>query len=185
MRAFIAFCGLASALMTNGQSTAAYERVEVVKVDSTITAAQLHANARRWFVDAFKDAKEVVQFDDPATNTIVGKGSFKYETTIFLANVGRQGHMRFTLEVACKNGRYRVKFSDFTHEALNGLGLIRADNDLCGDGPSYRNLNGDPTKFLTRVCNEEVWPQIHETEERLLASLRAAMTKTTTTTGDW
>lgn len=141
-------------------------------------------NAKRWFVDTFKDAKEVIQLEDAATNTIVGKGSFKYKPTINNSSQGRVGSMQFSVEVGCKDGRYRVRFYDFTHVAISGLGPIKADTLACGDGVSYRYVSGKPTKFLGRVCVEEVWPQIHATEAQLLESLSTAM-KSKAVSTDW
>ncbi len=155
----------------------AYERIAVVNVDSMRSSRDIYGAAQRWFVDTFRDADEVIQLRDTVMHTIVGKGSFRYEPTILNSSQGRLGVMRFTIEVGCREGRYRVRLYDFVHEAVSGLGPILADSLQCGDGVSYRMMNGKPTKFLGRVCIEEVWPQIHATETALLGSLKAAMDK--------
>lgn len=81
-------------------------------MDSTRTADQLYRSARRWFVDAFKDAEEVIQLEDDSARTIVGKGWFNYHD---------MGRIWFTVEVAAKAGRYRVRFYNFNHVGVGGL----------------------------------------------------------------
>lgn len=164
-----------------------YERIVVVKVDSSLTADELYPVAKRWFVDVFRDADEVIQIDDPQRHTIVGKGNFTFIASILVASAVRKGIMRFSVEVIVKNGRYRVRFYDYRHEGTHAyspylappldLGLIYNDQAYCThnynlkDNPSYK-----PSKHEVRVCMEEVWPQIAENESSLLSVLFKAMT---------
>jgi hypothetical protein len=80
-----------------------FERVEVVKVDSTRSAADLYRTAERWFVDTFKDAQEVIQLRDTVTHTIVGKGSMYSSAHCFGT---------YAVEVETRDGRYRVRVYD-------------------------------------------------------------------------
>lgn len=164
--------------MAQQTATVAYVRVELVTLDSSKAADQLYTTAKRWFVDTFKDSKAVIEFDDAATHTIVGNGSFTYEPTIFLGSGTRRGSMRYTIEVSCKDGRYRVKLSNYTHIATAGLGAILSDSTVCSGatGQGY-GTPGKPTAYLKRVCKEEALPMIQDNETKLLASLKAAMLK--------
>lgn len=171
-------------------TAAPYERVEVVKLsDTTRTADDLYKSAKRWFVDAFRDAEEVIQLDDPATRTIVGKGNFRFKASIFYGSAVREGTMRFSVEIIAKAGRYRVRFYDFMHEGsrsvsstgvapARNLGLIYNDRAYCTHSYNEKNKpNYWPTKHEEKVCVEEVWPQIHSYEVLMLASIKEAMEK--------
>lgn len=167
-----------------------YERVEVVKLsDTTRTADDLYKTAKRWFVDAFRDAEEVVQLDDPVTHTIVGKGNFRYKSTIFFGSAIRHGTMRFTVEIVAKAGRYRVRFYDYRHEGSLSvssqgvagpldLGSIYNDPTYCTHAYNKKNKpNYSPSNHEEKVCMEEVWPQIHDHEHIMLATIKEAMDK--------
>lgn len=104
MRQIITACALAIAI--TGVAQTPYTREKVVEVDTMTTAEVLRAKARKWFVDTFKDANEVIQMDDAATNIIVGKG---------WSPVGTKSGIHYTVEVACKQGRYRYRIYDVYH----------------------------------------------------------------------
>lgn len=140
-----------------------YERVEVVNVDSTLKAPELHARAKRWFVDA----RVTILIDDPEQHTVVGRGSFRYAPIIVVAGESRRGDMTFRVEVLCDDGRYKVILTDYDHDAKVSLGTIQADSAKCTE-----QLIGN---FKKRVCREEVFPRIRENETALLSSLKAAM----------
>lgn len=164
-----------------------YERVEVVEVEGK-SSDELYKAAKRWFVDAFKDASSVVQLDDPNAHTVVGKGNFRYKTYVHASSGMRKGTMRFSVEVSTKEGRYRVRFYDFVHEgsrlvtssgavasAIN-LGVILSGQDYCTGHYNRRNKpDYEPSKHEAKVCVEEVWPQIHTYEELMLGTMKAAM----------
>lgn len=97
---FAALAGLNLCTISYGQG---FERAEVVEVDST-SASELYRRAERWFVDAFKDAQEVVQLRDTVTKVLVGKG----------VDGNSWSQMTFSLEVACKDGRYKARLYDIT-----------------------------------------------------------------------
>lgn len=172
---------------TQADRNTPYERVEVVEVAGK-TSDELYKAAKRWFVDAFKDASSVVQMDDPASHTVVGKGNFRYKTYVHASSGMRKGTMRFSVEISTKEGRYRVRFYDFVHEgsrlvtssgavasAIN-LGVILSGQDYCTGHYNRKNKpDYEPSKHEAKVCVEEVWPQIHTYEELMLGTMRAAM----------
>ncbi len=89
-----------------------YERIKVVEVDTVTTAEVLRSTARKWFVDTFKDANEVIQMDDAATNTIVGKGWTEF---------GSHAGIHYTIEVQCKRGRLRIRVYDVMHKGRGSI----------------------------------------------------------------
>jgi hypothetical protein len=106
--ALAAFLSLASIAQTP------YGREQVVEVDTITSAEVLKAKARQWFVDTFKDANEVIQMDDAATNTIVGKGWSEF---------GPNAGIHYTIEVACKQGRARYRIYDVHHKGRGSINL--------------------------------------------------------------
>lgn len=90
-------------LIAAGSIAQPFEYVEVVKVDSTRSAADLYRTAERWFVDTFKDAQEVIQLRDTITHTLVGKGSM-YSSA--------QCYGTYAVEVESRAGRYRIRVYD-------------------------------------------------------------------------
>ena len=193
-----------SAIVAVGQepasttSPAPYQRIAVVELDTALTADEIYQRAKRWFVDAFKDADEVIKLDDPSSHTIVGKGQWPYHASIFVMSAVRKGKMRFSIEVAAKERHYRVRFYDYRHEGTFALpnssgldlGLILDGKEHCTDAFNSGTFEFTPTKHTTRVCLEEVWPQIEVQERLMLETLYAAMTRVSDTgdkrgTSDW
>lgn len=70
------------------------------------TKDQLYKNAKKWFVDAFRSSKDVIQSDDKDGGQIIGKGWF-YST-----NTTEKYRIQTTIQVDCKDGRYRYRIYD-------------------------------------------------------------------------
>ncbi|QQR87550.1 MAG: DUF4468 domain-containing protein [Flavobacteriales bacterium] len=155
-----------------------YERVELVRVDSTRTADQLYRSARRWFVDAFKDAEEVIQLEDDSARTIVGKGWFNYHD---------MGRIWFTVEVAAKAGRYRVRFYNFNHVGVGGLtsgttyvpyldyGPIYAGAECYTPKPTLMIVEGTEKEMMLIHCAGIIQPLIKKECDAMVADLQRAM----------
>lgn len=77
-----------------------------------------HSKAKVWFAQSFRNAKEVIQVDEP--NLIVGKGNFDFTQAMvpFL--------IRFSVRVDIKEDRYRIQFYDITYRE----GTRGAEKDL-------------------------------------------------------
>lgn len=172
-------------------TAAPYQRIAVVELDTALSQEEIYRRAKRWFVDSFRDAKEVIQLDDPTTFTVVGKGVWKFNAEIFVGSAVRKGYMRFSLEIAAKEGRYRVRFYDYRHEGSTSatqyglagplnLGLIYDDKSYCTRAYNTKDrASYIPSKHEERVCLEEVWPQIEEQERAMLVSLFQTMSVVT------
>lgn len=168
------------------------DTVFVVPVDSTLTAAQLHSNARRWFALAFKDAQEVIQLDDNATHTIIGKG-----TSAFAGG----GHIKYTIEINGKDGRFRASITDVRHvnpgKTYNAVLKTYVDNmeygtiyrcDQCIALYQWRKAaHPQQTAKLAKDakhCQSTLVPQVSATVTGLAASITAAMLEKTASTQD-
>lgn len=80
----------------------------VVQVDS-IDKNTLYTRAKKWFVDNYKSAKDVIQLDDKETGEITGKGNFKinYYT--------RDPYISHTISIFVKDGRYKYLITNFSY----------------------------------------------------------------------
>lgn len=70
---------------------------------------ELYKNAKLWFVNYFNNANFVIQLDDPQEGKIVGKGAFRL---YFKSLMTFQCLNNLTIQIDCKDGKYRYKFYD-------------------------------------------------------------------------
>ena len=146
-------------LKTNDNGVVEYS--QVIQVEAS-TQKDLYKKAKKWFVNTFKDAKEVIQTEDE--DGIIGKGSFHLDKTFTTP----EGWVKFTLEVQFKEGRYKYTFNDFYFDAI--------PSDFSGQlGPER------PTKLIMKkawqkVLNESA-TQIEAVEKSLISAMSAEIEK--------
>ncbi len=150
---------------------AVLEKMEVVLTPGT--ASELFRKAERWMVDAFRDSKEAIDLRDSATHTLVAKG---YRTLHFVVGKGITTTtatlpFTFTLEVMCKDGRYRSRIYNAQY---NTMPVELKDTCFVAEpaetgGKVLRNI---PVQMRDQGC-----AQIMATVRELEASLKAAMLK--------
>jgi hypothetical protein len=93
-----------------------YQYQEVVNLDSNIyKKGNLYNNSKLYFVDSYKSAKDVIQYDDKDQGKVIGKGFFSISTNqkynlMFTGNI--KWDVYYTIEIFCKNGRYRYRIYD-------------------------------------------------------------------------
>ena len=51
-----------------------YEYSSIITLDSTYKKDDLYRNAKLYFVDNYKSAKDVIQYDDKDQGKVIGKG---------------------------------------------------------------------------------------------------------------
>lgn len=164
-------------------SAQSYERVEVVSVDSTQSAAELYRTAERWFVDTFKDAQEVVQLRDTVDKTLVGKGSVVVHfSTTGMASISIPYVFAYTLEVQTKPGRFRYRLYDITAQSLDRThGIIPSEplrDDTCCRGLGRcEYMGGKKMAANLAAAERRMCAQIAAHREALITSLKAAMRK--------
>lgn len=124
--AITCFIGKAQVPKVDGQ----YQYQEVVQVDKSIKT-DLFKKAKIYFVDNFKSANDVIQYQDADEGKIIGKGYFSVNELKFLTNVEWQVY--YGTEILCKDGKYRYRLYDITIKQV-----------WSGSGPSnVRNLSLD------------------------------------------
>jgi hypothetical protein len=168
MRYILSTCALFIAITTLGQKP--YTREQVVEVDTATSAEVLRGKARLWFVDTFKDAKEVIQMDDAATNTIVGKG---------WQELMGGDKMLVTIEVIAKQGRCRIRIYDVVHRWKDESSTLHwgtlYDEDLCYNPPTMPMISRNQLeKQALKNCGK-YRPIISSNLDRLMQSFTDAM----------
>ena len=135
-----------------------------------LTAEQIYNNVKVWFANNMRSANDVIQLDDVANKHIIGKANFGFKVNnMTWGNLS--GVIRFTIDVAARDGRYRVKISDFTHEAFR---------DGWTEGPVYVGGPNPNVKGLRKKQNSEMQkraaPMCVDNIASILVTLQEAMT---------
>lgn len=88
--------------------------VEVVEVQGQ-KKDQLFESSKVWIAKSFKSANNVIQYQDPATGTIIGKGNIQFPCEGFI-DCGAFGKdkVNFTIQIDTKDDRARVSMYDIT-----------------------------------------------------------------------
>jgi hypothetical protein len=82
------------------------------------TKDQLYKAARKWFVDSFNNSKSVLRTEDKEGGELVGKGNFLIsENGGFM--ITNNYRFDFTIEVVCKDNKYRVRIYDISYTMTN------------------------------------------------------------------
>ncbi|MCB9190814.1 MAG: DUF4468 domain-containing protein [Flavobacteriales bacterium] len=117
---------------------------EIQNVDG-VSSEELFTRAKYWVANNYVSANDVIQFEDRKRGVLVAKGNI---TTGELS-----GFVRHTLEIACKEGRYRVEYKNlsfhWSHEGLNH------EYSLSECFPASEKLKGNSLhrKFVVRATN--------------------------------
>ncbi len=69
--------GLAGCATTPQQPSEPVKFEKVYQIDG-LNQAQIYDGARQWFAVAFASANAVIQYEDKASGTIIGKGNMRY-----------------------------------------------------------------------------------------------------------
>lgn len=88
-----------------------YEYSEVVNLDTSYTRDKLYKNAKVYFVNAYKSANDVIQYDEKEEGKIIGKGfmELKGSQAVLLSVWYQTWKVNFSTEIFCKDGKYRYR----------------------------------------------------------------------------
>jgi hypothetical protein len=145
---------------------------EVVAVQDSANKSELYSRAKSCFAHLFKSAQDVVQNDDKEAGTIIGKATVKAYARAMGADFDG-GYVRFTLTIACKDGRYKYTFTNFIHE---GTGSKM---------PSGGNLENTSAPTWTDRQWNLMKSQIHDNVQDMISTLKTAMNKPSPQSEDW
>lgn len=103
---------------TTPQQPATPAKFEKIYQLDNLKQPQIYDGARQWFAVAFRSANAVIQYEDKAAGTIIGKGIMQYPCSGMecLAMTGNE-KVEFTVRVDTKEGRMRVGYDNLTYSA--------------------------------------------------------------------
>lgn len=162
---------------------------ELILVDSVagVSADELYSRAKRWFADMYKDAQEVIQLDDAGNRTIMGKAVFTFTTDVLIGGGTRRGHVKYSIEIACKDGRYRLRMYDYIHsgnryyDAQLKAFVGPTDMGVLYDGTPCAPNYSAGEKHKAKICEREVKPQLEAHDTAMVMSVQLAMETPTAT----
>lgn len=130
-----------------------------------LTADQIYNNVKIWFANNMRSANDVIQLDDISNKHIIGKANIDFKVNNMTWS-SLTGVIRFTIDIAARDGRYRVKISDFTHEAFR---------DGWTEGPVYVNGPNPNVKGLRKKQNSEMQKRAGKVCIKTLASMLVSL----------
>lgn len=148
------------------------EYSEVVKVDSSITKDELFNRARSWFVDYYKDAKEVLQVSDKETGELQGAPLHEFSYLVMMTTYSVP--ITYRVSVLVKDGRYKVRAYQFYNRQINitggvsgleGIGMITQKQIFFGNnwtGPVYKEKHHADLLTQTEVYSKSVFASLKE-----------------------
>lgn len=102
----------------------------IVNIDSNILKKDIYNKAKLWFVESFKDSKNVLEIQDLENGKLTGKGVFNIEPKILNSPAT---DCYFLINVDVKDGKYRLQIYNMYFERLGG------------------NVTGDIKKTVTEI----------------------------------
>lgn len=149
MKKLLAVGVLGFGLALGGCATTPQQPVEPVKFEKIypmggLKQAQVYDGARQWFATAFRSANAVIQYEDKATGSIIGKGNMQYRCAGFADCMTVTGSDRvdFTVRVDTKDGRMRVSYDNLTHykpaQVISGVRYAETNRPITVNYPSAK-----------------------------------------------
>jgi len=135
----------------------------VVTVDS-VKKDELYVRAKKWFVDTYNSAKNVLQMEDKEAGIIVGKGLFDIPYSLFIgSSIVSVSH---TIKIYTKDGKYKYEVTDISGKHLNESGWH--DIDINNQPPIGNKTN--KIKMLNDT-NKKILSIIESLKEAMLKPL--------------
>jgi len=99
--------------MTGQRLSAEDASVEKVYEAPGLTQKQIYDGARLWIAQTFKDAKKVIELEDPEAGIIIGNGNMAYPATdAEKLWVLKDERVFFSIRIDTKDGKFRMRFSE-------------------------------------------------------------------------
>lgn len=121
---------------------------------------QVYDGARQWFAVAFRSANAVIQYEDKATGSIIGKGNTKYICggiiDCMAATTGDR--IDFTVRVDTKDGRMRVAYDNLSHykpaQVINGIRYNETNTPITENHASAKMIIAQLDKSSDDMANK-------------------------------
>jgi len=144
------------------------------------TRAELMGRAQVWFATAFR-AKNVLQVQDPASGTLVGKAV----SDVFINATDQEPphQLEYTIEISCRNGGYRYHVSSFSFSNTGGVVVVGTYGSpstqigTAGSAPAERFVFATRTNGTQRALTLQYKAELYRVAREVQGQLRAAMRK--------
>lgn len=156
-----------------------YEWTEIIQTDTSLKKDDLYRNAKLFFTNEFKSAKDVIQYDDRNEGKVVGKGDFHIEDyqTVFLNFFSDKRNVNFTLEVYCKDGRYKYRIYGVNADCLlKATGSSTSRDIVTTDNISLDGAYDKCSKGMTKKMDRRLFMATIYEIESTISDLKRGMT---------
>jgi hypothetical protein len=160
-----------------------YEFTEVVQLDSTYKKDMLYRNAKLFFANISKSSKDLLQYDDREEGKIIGKGTIQINghQNVLLSAFSEIRTTNFTLEISCKDGKYKYRMFGFSSEYTYGQSDKRKPEHITSGtltlDQAYARTEKGGTKKMERNLFVNTLTEIRLTQDRLKEFMRKKPSK--------
>jgi hypothetical protein len=148
-----------------------YQFSQVFKLDS-LKSGQLHKNAKLWFAEFFKSAKDVIQMDDKEAGLIIGKGLSELK--------GSRYTFYFMLKIEIKEGRYKLSIEqmkirrplDLKLDDNNDWTILTKGETLPLESICPNERAKDDYKMLDGLNKAVVWETVYQIKNTLFEKMK-------------
>jgi hypothetical protein len=160
-----------------------YEFTEVVQLDSTYKKDILYRNAKLFFANLFKSSKDILQYDEREEGKVIGKGTIQItgHQNILLSDFSEIRTTNFTLEISCKDGKYKYRLYGFSSEYIYGQCDKRkpehTTNGTLTMDEAYTRTEKGGTKKMERSLFLNTLAEIRSTQDQLKEFMRKKPSK--------
>ncbi|MFZ1806390.1 MAG: DUF4468 domain-containing protein [Cyclobacteriaceae bacterium] len=119
---------------------------DVVSVDQA-SADELYLRAKKWFVNTYKSANDVIQLDDKESGEIIGKGNFG------IVYYSRDPSIKHTVSIAVKEGRYKYNITDLVYSDKQGdnFPIEQFPNGWAGKKKLYSSIDTNVSAIVLSI----------------------------------
>ena len=142
-----------------------------------ISKDELYSNAKVWLASFFNSTPDVIKLDDKDNGIIISKGLFTFEWNGGLLNMDYISNCYFTLKIYCKEGRFRVIWTDFEFDIMRELYKVSADERLLNP---YKLEGSNNINTVDGFVPDGTWSSQKESVLRSIDSFNYSITKALT-----
>lgn len=156
------------------------EFTEVIQLDSSFSKDLLYRNAKLFFTNEFKSAKDVLQYDDRAEGKVIGKGNLQQEDfqMTFLVMFTQTRIVNFTLEIFCKDGKYKYRLYDIQIKGHSRASGGNTPDNVYSSDLSIQDAYTKTYKGSTKKMDRRLFVRMIGEINSTIADIKTSMCKT-------
>lgn len=159
------FCLSLVGCATTTNTTTVPVKFEKVYEINGLKQDKIYDGARQWFATSFRSANAVIQYEDKAVGSIIGKGNMPYRCSGFAdcMIVTAGDRVDFTVRVDTKDGKMRVSYDNLVHykpaQMNGGVRIPESNNPITESSPSAKitldELNKSADEMAVKIQSQE------------------------------